>query len=47
MTDKETAQRARVVAMKSEGFTVQEIGDELHLSREQVREILKVEGMEE
>lgn len=46
MTDKETAQRARAVAMRSEGFTVQEIGEELHLSTEQVRDILRKEGME-
>jgi DNA-binding NarL/FixJ family response regulator len=46
MTDKETAQRARAVAMKSEGFSLQEIGEELHLTSEQVREILRKEGME-
>ncbi len=46
MTDKETAQRARAVAMRSEGFTLQEIGEELHLSSDQVRDILRKEGME-
>lgn len=46
MTDKELAQRARAVAMRSEGFTLQEIAEELHLTSEQVREILRKEGME-
>ncbi len=46
MTDKETAQRVRVVAMRSEGFSLEKIGQELHLTSEQVREILRKEGME-
>jgi orotate phosphoribosyltransferase-like protein len=46
MTERETALRARVVAMRSEGFTLQQIGEELHLSSEQVQDILRKEGME-
>lgn len=32
--------------MRSEGFTVQEIGEKLYITSEQVRDILRKEGMD-
>jgi uncharacterized protein YerC len=42
----DAAQRARVVAMSEEGFTPDQIGQETGLTREQVLEILRREGMQ-
>jgi DNA-directed RNA polymerase specialized sigma24 family protein len=40
------AQRARIVAMREEGFSVEEIGEETDLTPEAVFEILRKEGMQ-
>lgn len=42
----DAAQRARVVAMREEGFTLEEIGQQTGLTREQVLEVLRREGMQ-
>jgi hypothetical protein len=39
------AQRARIVAMREEGFTLEEIGEETDLAPEAVLEIVRKEGM--
>lgn len=40
------AQRARIVAMREEGFTLEEIGEETDLTPEAVLELLRKEGMQ-
>jgi len=40
------AQRARIVAMREEGFTLEEIGEETELTPDQVLEFLRKEGMQ-
>lgn len=42
----DAASRARVVAMREEGFTLDEIGEETGLTSAQVGEILRAEGMQ-
>jgi DNA-directed RNA polymerase specialized sigma24 family protein len=40
------AQRARIVAMREEGFTLEEIGEETDLTPEAVLDILRKEDMQ-
>jgi hypothetical protein len=40
------AQRARIVAMREEGFTVEEIGEEIEETPDAVLEILRKEDMQ-
>jgi hypothetical protein len=40
------ARRARIVAMREEGFTLEEIGQETDLTPDQVLELLRKEGMQ-
>jgi hypothetical protein len=40
------AQRARIVAMREEGFTLEEIGEETDLTPDAVLEILRKEDMQ-
>ncbi len=40
------AQRARIIAMREEGFTLEEIGEEVDMTPEAVLEILRKEGMQ-
>lgn len=40
------AQRARIVAMREEGFSLEEIGEETDLTPDQVLEILRKESMQ-
>jgi DNA-directed RNA polymerase specialized sigma24 family protein len=40
------AQRARIVAMREEGFSVEEIGEETGLTPEAVLEVLRKDGMQ-
>jgi uncharacterized protein YerC len=42
----DAAQRARIVAMREEGFTLDEIGQETGLTPAQVVEVLAKEGMQ-
>lgn len=42
----DAARRARIVVMREEGFTLEEIGEETGLTREQVLETLRKEGMQ-
>lgn len=42
----DAAQRARIVAMREEGFTHEEIGEETGLTPAQVLEVLRKEGMQ-
>jgi DNA-binding transcriptional MerR regulator len=42
----DAARRARIVAMREEGFTLEEIGEEIDLTPDAVLEILRKEGMQ-
>jgi DNA-directed RNA polymerase specialized sigma24 family protein len=42
----DAARRARIIAMREEGFTLEEIGEETDLTPEQVLEILRKEDMQ-
>jgi predicted transcriptional regulator len=42
----DAARRARIVAMREEGFTLDEICQEIGLTNAQVLEILRAEGMQ-
>jgi uncharacterized protein YerC len=42
----DAAQRARIVAMREEGFTLDDIAEETGLTSAQVLEVLRAEGMQ-
>ena len=42
----DAAQRARIVAMREEGFSLEEIGEETGLTSEQVTEVLRKEDLQ-